>query len=359
MTAHQLYTASRLRVLRTCLRAHYYRYGLELAGVETDSMRFGTVSHRALEYWYIAWRDGADRLPAALAQIDAADVSDVDRIRLRTLVTAYEARWGSQPWEVLGVEVEFRFMLGDHVIAGKIDAIIRDVTNNTVWVVEHKTTSTDAAPGSAYWERLALDSQVSIYIDGAAMLGYEVAGCIYDVIRRPRIDRLPATPVESRRYTLGKGCKACGGSAGGKRGVVRGRGTYEVVGPAAGQRIENPCADCNATGWTEEPKLYEKQRAEDEPLDAFAERLIETIADAPDDYLIRGQVVRLDDELPAMRQDVIDAIELAERGLTPRNPEACLRYGRLCDYFPICAGRSSVDDHPRARAHAELAAGNP
>jgi hypothetical protein len=98
-----------------------------------------------------------------------------------------------------------------------------------VYVLEHKTSSADTSPGSVYWERLALDSQVSIYVDGATMLGHEIAGCIYDVLKRPEHEQKLATPVESRRYTQGKGCAKCGGSAGGKKGIIKGAGHTRVV----------------------------------------------------------------------------------------------------------------------------------
>jgi hypothetical protein len=46
-----------------------------------------------------------------------------------------------------------------------------------------------------------MDGQVSTYFDGAASLGLDVAGCIYDVIGKPGIRPLQATPVEARKYT--------------------------------------------------------------------------------------------------------------------------------------------------------------
>ncbi len=70
----QLYTASRLKVLRECLRRHYYRYELGIRGAETDQMRFGTTMHLALEAWYLEWRESGDpeaRLAAALWIVDS------------------------------------------------------------------------------------------------------------------------------------------------------------------------------------------------------------------------------------------------------------------------------------------------
>ncbi len=361
----ELYTSSRLKVFRQCMHKHWLRYELGLRGPETNAMRFGTLAHAALEAYFRMWQlAGADaqgafdgRLNAALQALRVC-VDDVERAKLTTLVTGYHARWGASPWEVIAVEQEFRFDLGGYEIGGKVDAIVRDTTDGRVYVLEHKTTASDATPGSAYWARLALDTQVSIYIDGATVLGYEIAGVIYDVLTRPSHERKLATPDADRKYTVGKGCKICGGSLQGKQGT--------------GKSIADPTADCSVcqgTGWRladgkpEAPKLYANQRAEDETIEAFAERVTSAIADAPDDFYRRGDVQRLDDELVKMRASLLETIKLERLanlvGLRPANPDACASYGSLCPFFPICAGQASADDEirfPRGPAHPELAA---
>lgn len=378
-----LYTSSRLRVIRECLRKHHLRYVEGLQMPPTDVMRFGTVGHQALEAWYRQWQaqaveaelwahartevdgDGdqpADRrLSAALAVLDSADVSPWDRIKLGILVQAYDARWGGEDWEILAVEVEFEYWLGTKHIAGKIDAIIRNRADGRVYVLEHKFTGADASLGAPYWERLAIDTQVSIYIDGAAMLGHTVAGCIYDVVKRPAHEPKLATPIERREYTKGKGCKGCGGSGGGKTGIVQGCGAYDVVFGAEVKVVT--CDKCSGTGWLNDaegkpqsPRLHANMRDTDETAEAFEARLVEAIAENPDAFLMRGSIVRLDGELPALRQDVLDDITLAETGLKPRNPDACARYGAMCSYWPLCSGTATIDDFTRGPAHPELGA---
>lgn len=365
-----LYTSSRLKTLRECLRKHLYRYVLKIRLPATDVMAFGTIGHSALEAWYRAWQAGDldGRLDAALAVVRTADISPFDRVKLSILVRAYDARWGSENWEILGVEVEFRYELGGYLIGGKIDALIRDLDDGRVFVVEHKTTGVDASLGSAYWEKLTIDTQISIYVDGATMLDHEIAGCIYDVIKRPDHEQLTATPEENRRYTLGKGCAKCGGSGGGKKGIVQGRGFYEVV--FASEVKQNPCDGCAGTGWKcddkgnpQAPRLHSVQRDTDETIEEFETRLIDAIAGNPDAFLMRGVVVRLDSEIPRMREDLIEQIKIERAadllGAAPRNPEACARYGRLCEFFDACAGRESIDNqlrYPRSDvAHPELA----
>lgn len=375
----QLYTSSRLRVIRECLRKYHLRYIEGLQTQPTEVMRFGTVGHQALEAWYRAWMDApsaddarddagatalrhdclSSRLPAAIAVIDTADVSPWDKIKLRILVVAYHERWGACDWEILAVEQEFDYWLGDKHIAGKVDAIIRDRHDQRVYVLEHKFSGSETSLGGPYWERLTIDTQVSIYIDGAAMLGHDVSGCIYDVIKRPAHEPKLATPIERREYTKGKGCKRCGGSA--KPGAVeRGRGNYEVVFASEVKIV--PCDECDGTGWKknaagvpEAPRLHANQSDTDETAEAFETRLVEAIAEAPDAFLMRGTVVRLDDELPALRQDILDDIAVAETGLRQRNPDACARFGAMCGYWSLCSGTATIDDFSRGPAHPELA----
>lgn len=365
----QLYTSSRLKVLRQCPRLHYYRYMLGIQTPSSDAALFGAVGHAALEAWYRAWKAGQieTRLSNAMQAIRASELSSYDQARLGALVTAYHLRWKDEPWEILEIEIEFRYELDGYLIGGKIDALVRDARDGRVFVVEHKTTRQDASPGSVYWDRLSIDTQVSIYVDGATMLGHEVAGCIYDVLQRPRHEPKLATPVADREYTKGRGCKTCGGSA--KPGeIVQGRGFYVVA--FAEEQKQVPCDGCAGTGWKldkdgkpEAPRLHANQRDTDEPLDAFAERVIEEISAQPEAFLIRGTVVRLEDELPKMRQDLIDAIRLERAAalfdLHPRNPDACTKFGSMCSFFDACASRADIADanrFPRGATHPELAA---
>jgi hypothetical protein len=363
-----LYTTSRLRVWRECQRKHFYKVALRIQTPSTPQMAFGTHEHAALEAWYRAWQRGEDRLQAAFAAIDALeDADEIDRVKLHILTAAYDARWGQEDWEILGVEIQFRYFLGQYELGGKIDALIRERVTSRVFVVEHKTSTADTSPGSPYWDRLCIDTQVSIYVDGAAAgLDHEIAGCIYDVIKRPLHELRLATPEEKRKYTKGKGCAKCGGSAGGKKGIVQGKGFYDVV--FASEVKRNECEGCKGTGWKlddegnpEAPRLHADQRDTDETLDEYEDRLSSEVASRVDDFLARSIVVRLDSELPRMRQELIDTITSMEAldalGLHAPNHDACVRGQSTCAFFIACSGRASIDDEhifPRGDAHPEL-----
>jgi len=204
-------TNSRLKCYRRCPREHHFSYRLGYRpAVEAEAMRFGTLFHRALEAW---WRATDERLAAALAVLEQAigDGSDPFEVaKARALMTGYHARWIDEPYEVLEVEVEFNAPLTNPAtgsrsktwaLAGKLDVIVRDQRDGRVLIIDHKTASEDISAGSSYWKRLRLDSQISTYCVGGKALGYDVAGFVYDVIAKPGLKPLKATPPESRKYT--------------------------------------------------------------------------------------------------------------------------------------------------------------
>jgi hypothetical protein len=336
------WSATKLKTWHACPRRYQYRYVLGLGEPPTDAQRYGTAVHAALEAWLLHHHEGSEaRLAAALAAIQLSDPWEA--ARARAIVLGYELRWSDTRWRVIAVEQLFQYELGGHILQGQIDAIVEDLADGRVYVVEHKNASNDTSPGSAYWERLAIDTQVSVYVDGASLLGYgDVAGVIYDVLVKPKHEPKLATPDDKRSFTTGKGCKWCGGRAGGKGGAARGLGVVTVDG------ANHPCPQCKGTGWSEEPRLYAGQRDADEPVDAFEARLCEAIAENPDSFYRRGIVVRTDDELPRMRTDILDTIKLARAAelfeVWPRNSHSCTAYGSTCYFMPLCNSTSGIDD---------------
>lgn len=308
----RLLTTSRLKTARSCQREHHYRYGLGYRPVDTDGvLRFGTLVHAGLEQWWLNRWDNARRLECALAALDG-ETDPYERMRAEVMLRGYEARWSEDRYDPIAVEAEFRGPVVNPAtgkpsvtwqLAGKLDVLARHIDTGAVVVIEHKTSSEDVSTGSDYWKRLRLDSQVSIYFDGAAALGYQVDACIYDVLAKPGIRPLKATPVEKRQTVKGTG------------------------------------------------RLYANQRENDETPEEYGVRLATLIAENPEKYLTRGEVVRLDDERKEAAADVWDLgrqirdAELA--GRYPRNPDACVRYGRTCRFFGVCTHEQSLDDPTR------------
>ena len=307
-----LLTNSQLTTFRRCQREHHYAYQLGYRAIEdAEALRFGTLIHQGLE----AWWSGLDLEEALeLAVVGAAD--EYEAAKVRVLLTGYDARWAGERFNVTAVERQFRAPLVNpetgapsrtYELGGKVDVLLAR------GIVEHKTTSEEIGVGSMYWRRLALNSQVSTYYAGAKALGHEVDSCLYDVIRKPAIRPLKATPLESRKFT-------------------------------------------------KDGRLYAAQRDHDETVQEYAARLTEEVAASPDKYFQRGEVVRLEAE---EREAAFDVWQLARSmreaelaGRAPRNTDACMRYGRICPFFDCCSGVASLDDKGRftrvENVHQEL-----
>lgn len=302
---------SRAAAFRRCPRMHYYGYELGYVRREkAEALETGTRYHKWLEAWWCALATGKGRdgaLDAALAALEP--VSDpYEQIRAEVLVHGYHYRWIGEPIEVLGVEVSFEAPLIDPitgerhpqwVLGGTIDALCR--VGDRILVVEHKTTSQDFGPGAYYWQKLTLNPQVSQYIAAGPHIGsgFEISGCLYDVIgKAPDIEPRLATPEADRKYT-------------------------------------------------KEGKLYARQRDTDEAPADFRSRLAEAIQEAPDRFFGRAEIVRLGDELEESLIDVWQIGELIsearERSRWPRNADQCFSFNRECDYYGVCARGESLD----------------
>lgn len=330
-----LLTTSAQRAYRTCPRLYQLRYELGYRpAFAPDALALGTLGHRGLEVWWRAAQAGGDPVgwwEAASAEVDR-EADPWHRSRALSLLWGYHARWQDLTWKewpirVLAVEAEFSAPLLNPETgaasktwqrAGKLDAVI-EVGGWHTYVVEHKTTSEDVRPGAEYWQRLTIDSQVSNYVAGARALGYEPAGVLYDVLRKPDLRPLKATPEDKRRFRK-------------KDGVLDAR-----------------------------------QRLEDETPEAFYDRCNAAIEADVDAYYARALVVRLEAEEREAALDIWQTgaqIRDARRlKVWPRNADACIRFGRRCDFWGVCTGTESLDDPTRFRRaetpHEELSMARP
>lgn len=319
---YSIITQSAARNFRGCQRAYQYRYELGYRPTAIAApLAFGKLIHAALEAWSDV--DPEMRLAEALSAISKSDAEPIDKVIADELMRGYDARWLGVNIGYIADEATFETALTNPVsgrdsrtwrLAGKLDKVVSRADG--VWIMEHKTSGQSIEPGSVYWQKLQLDTQISTYLVGANALKYNPLGCIYDVIGKPRIRPYKATPIEDRKYT--------------KAGA-----------------------------------LYANQRAEDESIEDFRARLRADIADKPDRYYQRGEVFRTEEE---NREAACDLWQIAHNirdcqlsGTWPRNPDNCWKYERACDYWPVCVGECSIEDPIRYRKsetpHEELKEG--
>jgi len=307
-----LLTSSRLRTYRECARKHHLRYVLGWTPVrDSEALRVGTAVHLGLEAW---WKSPivVRALERALAAVQGVGADAYEQVRIEEMLRGYDRHWIGQclRYRTIAVEQQFRApllnpetMLPSRTweLAGKVDAIAADYETGKTVVVEHKTCSEDIDDAACdYWAKLSMDHQCSAYVLGAEALGHEVDEILYDVIRKPGLRPKLATPAESRKYK-------------------------------------------------KDGSLYANLRDADESPDEYRVRFHDEIKARPGRYYQRRQVMRSNSQL---RDFLFDAWQQAKQmheaermGRSPRNPEACHRFGR-CWAWDICANGLDPEASP-------------
>ncbi len=312
MKSLPVHTNSSIACFRRCPREYLHSYiQLRRPRKKAHSLRFGSLFHLGLNAW---WRcpspDPIDRIGAShYAMREAAskcEIDPFDLVKAEELMIGYEARWGNFGARTLAVELRFKVDNGHFISAGSIDAVVEH--NGVQHIVEHKTASQDISPLSDYWRNIvSMDPQVTTYLRGAREMGYNVKDCIYDVIHKVQIEPMKATPIDKRQYT--------------KSGA-----------------------------------LYAKQREKDETPEEFRSRVSLDISERPSHYYCRQTVVRLENEHVEFMNDNFatdESIDEAHKhDLYPRHPGACVRYGRICDYHPVCSSVTSISNDSMFRTAA-------
>ena len=308
----EVLTASRLRTFRECSRLHRYRYTYGLRPrVESDALRFGSLMHLGLA----AFWTGGDMFSAMAGEAD-----DFERAKAEELMLGYATVYTDvrDEYEVLAVEQAFEMPLLNpetmaasrtYRVGGKVDGVLKHIATGRTSVMEHKTTSSDLTDAD-YWAKLDMDQQVSIYVMGAESLGYAVDDTLYDVIKKPGIRPLKATPPESRKYT--------------------------------------------AQGF-----LYANQRERDETAEEFRMRLRADIAAAPEKYFKQRTVTRMNSQIQDSMADMWQTAAALRSPYAPRNPDACFKWGSRCPFWTHCTTGSDPRESDTFRVaetmHEELA----
>jgi len=256
---------------RKCLRAHYYRFEVGITKeIDARALRMGTAIHLGLELR--GQGRARDEALEAIRQhyqalpdwaLDHLDEWTTECETVVALIAGYYWRYESDDIEIIENEQRFRLPIRNPEtgavtpcfdFAGKYDKYVRMATGAFA-ILEHKTCGESIEPDAEYWRRLRIDTQISGYLLGARETGRPAETVLYDVIRKPSIRRMLATPTEKRRYTK------------------------------AGD-------------------LYSKQRDCDETPHEFGWRLLDDISNRPDFYYARREIPRLESDLDDFRAEL-------------------------------------------------------
>ena len=195
----QLWTHSRIKARMNCPRLEHLRYEEELTPIRRrEALAIGTAVHKGIEKWSV--EEGLKELDGIIPTDQAeADELEIARATVEGMLTGYMNRFA--PFEKHSPELEFRLPLildggrksRKHLIAGKIDDI--EHTADGDWIVEYKTAGQLTG---AYFDRLYVDEQITMYCYAARRLGYHPIGVKYRVIRKPTIR--PRRGESNRQY---------------------------------------------------------------------------------------------------------------------------------------------------------------
>lgn len=159
-----LVSHSQLATWRRCPREWHYRYQLERAprAPAAPALLAGKAIH------------------AALGAYHRGEPYEVEDVMHRAMMRGYVARWGDEP-RATRTDIPFKVDLGDGIsVRGEFDGL------GDGFVIEHKTSSEDISPGSAYWRKvLQVDAQVATYLHAAQSMGID--RIVYDVLRKPAL----------------------------------------------------------------------------------------------------------------------------------------------------------------------------
>lgn len=308
-------TNSRLKTRQRCPRLEDYAYQQRWRPlVDGHALRFGSLFHELREQVWKGQPVGFD--------IDA-DIDPVDRVKLEEMIRGYAIRWGdpTETEDVVAVEEFFECQLFDpktgediprQIMAGKMDSITRvEPGSPRVRIWDGKTTSESLAEGSDLWARLTMDSQVSQYFILAAEAGWQPVEWVHDVVAKPQLALLSATPDEAKKFK--------------KR-------TKAQIEAGLDERDDS--------------LLYAAQRLDDETLDEYRGRVRADIEAKPDRYFARRVIQRLDHTLA---EHLITLAEVAKAIEQPsyQSTSGCVQIGLgSCPMLNVCQAGGHPRDYP-------------
>lgn len=268
-------------------------------------------------------------LAAALDKLESLDLEALTHSTIRALVIGYAETYFDEQWQAVAVESEFRLPIlnpdaerlsssrtYDH--AGKLDLVVESPSRPGYYLMDHKTTSEDISPGNDFWKRLFLATQPSHYQFACWQAGIELAGCVWDVIRKPSIRPRKVTKAEREELA---------------------NGTYQGIALRYEYRGEE----------TETPYLY-------------GLRVLADIRHQPDKYFQRQIVPRSKHEMLEFARDLFGTASLIRRSTSEGKfyrtgaTHACMMYGKSCEYLDLCCGFSNEGDgrYVQIPVHDEL-----
>ncbi len=347
MTVHkQLITHSRCQSFKKCRKKHYFEYEAGMRKYDNPkAIRMGSSGHDALD----ALKSG-EGIEEAMAVLEthyricpeSVELYDwqIEETTMRCLILGYQSHWHTRDFEVIKTEQTFQLPLRNPAtgvpsrvwdVAGKIDGIVTLEDGRTA-ILEHKFISDDIDPNSRYWDRLQIDSQISLYLWAARQLGYDAETVLYDVVRKPTIKptAIPTLDIDGKKIVVDHH---------GKR-IFKGDGKPRQ---SASQK----------DGWVLQSRLMTPEE--------WANRLLDDIEKKPSRYYARHEIVRLDSDLVDCLSEVWEiqkTIRTAQKSnywYKTVEKDTC----GYCSFFGLCSSKYEVIETETPEGFIRLAKPHP
>jgi hypothetical protein len=177
----------------------------------------------------------------------------------------------------------------------------------------------------------------------------------------------PDTKASSRRWKLGGKLDGVVSDLENRHFVLEHKTTAEDCGPGSDYwvrlRLDAQASTylvgARALGYPVLGVIYDVLRkpahrpGKGETPDEYRDRMLEAIAEAPEKYYQRAEVVRTEaEELEAARDLWEHAKAIADARKMPRavrNVSSCLQYGRSCEFLTACTGTEDLETSARFR----------
>lgn len=330
-----VHTQSSISCWQQCEKKYEYKYEKGYRSAEIiAAYLIGSAVHIGLEYFWESMPYHAAVTAVNEFFTENATYFDGDgaleRAKIIAYIKGYYHKWtpSKDEYEVISAELRF-FKEHDFTqwfgweelkdweqatvglrISGKLDVLLRRRIDGKLFIMEHKTAgaySKADEPGSTYWMKLAMDTQLILYKFVLEAISGEEVGVIYDVVMK-----------SGMRLLKGKARKRA----------------------------------------SESELDFAMRKAEGaETLSQFQGRINEVYMNEPERYQ-RREIHHTKEELINKMDELINIMNRINRtDLRVRNTTNCNSYGSPCEFLGVCTGIEQLDDpkfEKKEAMHEEL-----
>lgn len=365
-------SATSIGCFKACPKRYFYRYILGLAPIEdSDALRVGTSYHRVQEIYdaepggvcecqYAEPVGEADPnctlcegtgvnpdnpMDAVIRHLNerysvppiSKTVEEWETEKITILYTLVGYRWWYEQqdagYEVESLEQNFDIPLlspttGHKLkgrLRGKIDRVFACGTNR--FVHDYKSTSKSIDPDSSFWSHLRLDTQTRLYTYAADQMELGMCGVLYDAWHKPGIKPKKLSQADSKKFV------ASGEYCGEGFGVEDGHYDKKIF------LVNGKPAEA-------EPGKKEGTFAIRETPEMFGARLLQGIAERPEFYFARKEIVHLPEDIEAFKHQLANIYytirEMSKTNRWWENEHECEATFK-CPFIDFCYNNITVE----------------